>query len=197
MTLVNPLLRISTLSSIQVPLLLPLNPKAISYLSTIKVGANIPFVKEWLNNYLEIEPNTDLIRMLYRLDTQNNQVKKAWNKGFTIAKAVKGSSFAVVWLPDDDESISTCIFFQDPQLHLRARYCGLLGTSDRDKWNLGEQVTELYLSMSKHRPDFRWLQPWCTATWDAHNCWSCLLWWCEYKCDVEKCTRTPSDSKLV
>jgi hypothetical protein len=58
---------------------------------------------------------------------------------------VKCSSFAVVRLPDDDNPISHCIFYQDPQLHLRACYFDPFDTSDHDKLDLGEQITELFI----------------------------------------------------
>ena len=183
---------ISISSSIQVPLSPPFNLKTISSAFTIKAGDNMPFVKlEWLNNYLKLEPNTDLIRMVCQRGS-----KKPWKEGPPIAKGVKGSSFAVVRYPDDEKLIS-CICYQDPQLHLRARYRDHSDTSDHSEWALGEQATEIYLSMSEYPSHFRFLQSWHTAAWNAHKCWSCSWWWCWCKCDVEGCTRTRCDWQLV
>ena len=132
--------------------------------STIKAGDNIPFVKERLNNHFKIEQNTGLIRRLYQLGHM-----QPWHKGSPIARAVKGSSFAVVRFPEDGKLIA-CIYYQDPQLHLRARYRDNSDPSNRSEWALGEQAIELYLSMSEHPSHFRFLQPWRTAAWDTHNC---------------------------
>ena len=104
--------------------------------------------------------------MLYQLGN-----RQPWKKGTTIGIAVKCSSFAVVRLPDDDQLVS-CIYYQDPQLHLRARYRNHLDldTSDHSERALGEQATELHISMSEHQSHCRFLQAWCTTAWDAHKC---------------------------
>jgi hypothetical protein len=134
---------ISISSSIQVPLLPPLEPTVTS-LSTIKAGDNIPFVKERLNKFLKIDWKTDFIRCL-QIEQGTGFIRKSMRsireeeespilplllspfreplysvEISTIAKAVKRSSFAVVCLPQAHGTFPQHIFYQDPQLHLRA-----------------------------------------------------------------------------
>ena len=122
---------VSILPSIQSPVSPPFNSTMILSASIIKACDNIPFLKECLNNYLEIEPNTDLIRMLYQPGPTQN-----WRKSSAIiAKAVKGSSLAAVRHPGLGELVPF-ICYQDPQLHLRARFpSDRSGTSE---WGLSE-----------------------------------------------------------
>ena len=100
--------------------------------STIKASDNIPFVKDPLNNYLNIDPNTNFIRMVYQCGPAN-----AWKEAPPIARAIKGSSLAVIRSPDSGaKKIMSHIYYQDPELCLRERYYNHLGTTDQ--WLAGE-----------------------------------------------------------
>jgi hypothetical protein len=100
--------------------------------STIKASDNIAFVKDPLNNDLNIDPNTNFIRMVYQRGPAN-----PWKEAQPIARAIKGSSFAVVRSPDSDANkIVSRIYYQDPELSLRERYSNHLGTIDQ--WVAGE-----------------------------------------------------------
>ena len=76
--------------------------------------------------------------MLYQLGHTQRK------KGSTITRAVKGSRFAVVRLPYDGKLIA-CIYYQDPELHLRARYRDHSDTSESNhgEWALGLQSTDI------------------------------------------------------
>jgi len=100
--------------------------------STIKASDNIPFVKGQLNDSLNVDPNTHFIRMVYQRGPAN-----AWKETPPIARAVKGSSFAVVRSPDSDtNNIVSRIYYQDPELCLREHYYSHLGTTG--PWVPGE-----------------------------------------------------------
>ena len=73
-----------------------------------------------------------------------------------IARAVKGSSFAIVRSPDTDANkIVSRIYYQDPELCLRERYYTHLGTT-ADQWVLGEKISRLIsISINGHPPHFR------------------------------------------
>jgi len=87
----------------------------IPSVSTIKASDHIPWVKDPLNNYLNIDPNTNFIRMVYQCNPTNR-----WKEAPPIAKAVKGSSFAIVRSPDSDlNKIVSRIYYQDAELCLR------------------------------------------------------------------------------
>jgi len=104
----------------------------IPFVSTIKVSNNIPFVKGPLNNHLNIDPNTNFIRMVYQCGPAN-----PWKEAPPITKAVKGSSFAVVRSSDfDAKKIVARIYYQDPELYLKECYYSPLGTTDQ--WVFGE-----------------------------------------------------------
>ena len=95
--------------------------------STIKASDNIPFVKDPLNNYLNIDPNTNFIRMVYQCGPANR-----WKEASLIARAVKGSSFAVVRSPESDANkILSRIYYQDPDLCLKEYYYSSLDTTDQ------------------------------------------------------------------
>ena len=100
--------------------------------STIKASDNIAFVKDPLNNCLNIDPNTNFIRMVYQRGPAN-----PWKEAPPIVKAVKGSSFAVVRSPDSDaKKIVSRIYYQDPELCLKECYYSPLDTTDQ--WVFGE-----------------------------------------------------------
>ena len=148
------------------------------YVSTIKVSDNIHFGKDPLNNYLNIDPNTDFIRMVNQCEST-----QPWKEAQPIAKALRGSSFAIIRDPTNKQV--SRIYYQDPELHLReCRYDHL------DNTDQGEQVPELSQSMDRHPSHFRWLQPWSAAARDPYNCGSCPRWCCRYKRDMERCTGT-------
>jgi len=106
----------------------------IPSVSTIKASDNVPFVKDPLDNYLNIDPNTDFIRMVNKRGPT-----KPWKEGLPITRAVKGSSFAIIRDPTN-KRVSR-IYSQDPKLHLRECYYDHLGTMGH--WVFGEQVPEL------------------------------------------------------
>ena len=67
--------------------------------------------------------------MLYQLDPT-----QPWKKASeSIAKAVKGSSLAIVGHPGFDE-LTPFVYYQDPQLHIRAR----CPSGTRGEWVLSE-----------------------------------------------------------
>jgi hypothetical protein len=107
----------------------------IPFAYIIKASDNIPFIKDPLNKYLNTDRNTNFIRMVYQRGAAN-----PWKEAPPIAKAVKGSSFAVVRSPDSyANKIVSRIYYQDPELSLRERYCKLnhvVGTTDQ--WVAGE-----------------------------------------------------------
>jgi hypothetical protein len=113
---------------------LPLcDSRTIPSISTIKASDNLPFIEDSLNNYFNIDPSTNFIRMVNQRGPTNT-----WKEALPITNAVKGSSFAVVRSPDSDANkIVSRIYYQDPELRLRERYCNHLGTTDQ--WVLGEQ----------------------------------------------------------
>jgi hypothetical protein len=139
----------------------------IPSVSTIKAGDNIPFVQDPLNNYVNIDPNTDFIQMAYQ-----RGAAKPWEEAQPIANAVKGSSFSIIRDPTN-KRISR-VYYQDPELNLRECYYDHLGTMG--PWNLGEHVPKLCLSMNGHPSHFRWLQPRDAATGDPHKRGSCPKW---------------------
>ena len=136
----------------------------IPSVSTIKASDNIPFVKGPLNNSLKIDPNTDFIRAVNQRGST-----KPWKVALPIAKAVKGSSFAII--KDPTNKLFSRIYYQDPGLHLRELCYDHLGNTDQ-----GEQVPELCLSIHGHPSNFRWLRPRGAAAGDPHNCRSCPRW---------------------
>jgi len=135
--------------------------------STIKASYSSPFVKDPLNNYINIDPNTNFIQMIYQRGSAN-----PWKEAPQIAKAVKGSSFAIIRDPTN-KRVSR-IYYQDPELILRECYYDHLGTMGQ--WVLGEQVSKLCLSMNGHPFHFRWFQPRSAAAGDPNNCGSCPIW---------------------
>ena len=115
----------------------------IPSVSTTKASDNIPFIKDPLDNYLKIDPNTNFIRTVYQCSPTR------WKEASPIARAVKGSSFAVVMSPESDANkIVSCIYYQDLELCLRECYYNHLGI--RRHWVFGEQVPGICLSMNKH-----------------------------------------------
>ena len=96
---------------------------------TIKVGDNIPFIKDPLNKYLNVDLNTDFIQTV-----NQHGPTKPWNEALSIAKAVKGSSFAVI--RDPTNKLVSHIYYQDPKLHLKECYYSHLGTTEQ--WVPGE-----------------------------------------------------------
>ena len=103
----------------------------IPSVSTIKARNHIPFVKDPLNNYLKIDLNTNFIRMVYQCGPTR------WKEASPIARALKGSSFAVVMSPESDANkIVSCIYYQDLELCLREHSYNHLGTTDQ--WVPGE-----------------------------------------------------------
>jgi len=104
----------------------------VLYVSTIKASGNLLFVKDPLNHYLNVDPDADLIRMIYK-----HGPTKPWKEvAVPIATAVKGSSFAIIRKPDTNRLVSR-IYYQDPELCLRERCYDHLGTAKQ--WALGEQ----------------------------------------------------------
>ena len=82
-----------------------------------------------LNTYLNIDPNTNFIRMVYQRGPAN-----PWKKAPPIVKAVKGSSFAVVKPHNLDASkMVSRIYYQDPELYLKECYY-----TPSDQWVAGE-----------------------------------------------------------
>jgi hypothetical protein len=143
----------------------------ISSVSTIKASDNIPFVKDTLNNYLNIDQNTDFIRTVNQRGSM-----KSWKEALPLAKAVKGSSFAIIRDPNNKQVSSSCIYYQDPELHLRELcYDHLSGNTDHGVLQVGEQVPELCLSMNRHTFHFRWLHPRGAAAGDPNNRGSCPM----------------------
>ena len=69
-----------------------------SSVSTIQASENIPFSKDPLNHYLNIDPDTGLIRMVYKRGLTN-----AWEEALPVATAVKGSSFAIISQSDKNK----------------------------------------------------------------------------------------------
>jgi hypothetical protein len=99
----------------------------IPSVSTIKASDHTPFVTDPLNNYLNIDPNSNFIRMVYQCGPTNR-----WKQAPHIARAVKGSSFAVVRSPDSDANkIVSRIYYQDRELCLSERCYNHLGTTDQ------------------------------------------------------------------
>ena len=97
----------------------------IPSVSTIKASDYMPFIKDPLNNYLNIDPYTNFIRMVYQCGPTNR-----WKEAPPIAKAVKGSSFAVIRSPDSDANkIVSRIYYQDLELCLREHFYNHLGTT--------------------------------------------------------------------
>jgi len=139
----------------------------IPSVSTIKASDNIPFVKDPLNNYLNIDPNTGFIRTVNQRGST-----KPWKEALPIAKAVKGSSFAII--RDPTNKVVSRIYYQDPELHLRELCYDHLGNTDQGV--LGEQVPKLSLSMNRYPSHFRWFQPRSAAAGDPNNCGSCPIW---------------------
>ena len=152
---------------LQVLLLYDWRTMMIPSASTIKASDNIPFIKGPLNNYLNIDPNTDFIQMVYQRGPM-----KSWKKSLPITSAVKGSSFSII--RDLTNKQVSRIYYQDPEWHLRECCYDHLGTMG--KWVLGEQVPELRLSMNGYPSHFRWLQPRGAASGDPHNCGNCSRW---------------------
>ena len=104
----------------------------IRSVSTIKAGGTISFIKDPLNNHLNIDPNTNFIRMVYQCGPAN-----PWMEAPPITKAVNGSSFAVVRSSDlDAKQIVARIYYQDHELCLKECYYSPLGTTDQ--WVFGE-----------------------------------------------------------
>jgi hypothetical protein len=103
----------------------------LSSVSTIKVSDSIPFSKDLLNHYLNVDPDTSLIRMVYKRGPT-----KPWEEALPISTAVKGSSFAIIRDPDTNRLVSR-IYYQDPELRLRECCYDHLGTAGQ--WALGEQ----------------------------------------------------------
>jgi len=89
------------------------------------------FSKDPPNNYLNIDPDIGLIRMVNRSGPTN-----AWKEAPSIAMAVKGSSFAIIRKPEANKLVSR-IYYQDPELRLRECCYDHLGTAD--EWTIGEQ----------------------------------------------------------
>ena len=99
------------------------------YAFIIKVNDSIPFVKDPLNNCLNIDPNTNFIQMVYQRGPAN-----PWKEALPIVKAVKGSSFAVVRSPDSDAKKIVSlnrIYYQDSELCLKECYYSPLDTTDQ------------------------------------------------------------------
>jgi len=80
---------------------------------------------------------------------------KPWNEALPFAKAVKGSSFAIIRDPTN-KRVSR-IYYQDPELHLRECCYHHLGTMGQ--WVFGEQVPKLCPSMSVHPSDLGGFNP--------------------------------------
>ena len=88
-----------------------------------------------------VEPEP-LLPLPYRFGLHDYTGCRPWFKdNLPIAKAVKGSSIAVIQRPSTTGQVS-CIFYQDPELHLRERNYDELGSMD--KWVLGEQHFQIY-----------------------------------------------------
>ena len=138
----------------------------IPSVSTIKASDNIP-VKGPLNNYYNIDPDTDFIRMV-----NQRGPTKPWKVALPIVRAVKGSKFAIIRDPTN-KRVSR-IYYQDPELHLRESYYDHVGTMGQ--WIFGEHIPKLCLSMNGDPSYFRWLHPQGTAAGDPHNCGSCPRW---------------------
>jgi hypothetical protein len=109
------------------------------------VSDNITFGKHPQNNSLKIDPNTDFMRAVnQRGSTQ------PWKEALPIAKALRGSSFAIV--KDPTIKLVSRIYYQDPELHLKELCYDHSGNTEQ--WVLGEQVLELCLSMNGHPSHF-------------------------------------------
>jgi len=74
--------------------LLPLYDLMMPSVSAIKAADNIPFIKGPINSYLNIDRNTNFIQMVCQRSST-----KPWTQTLPIARAVKGSSFAVLRCP--------------------------------------------------------------------------------------------------
>ena len=90
--------------------------------------------------------------MVYRCNPTNQ-----WKEALPIAKAVKGSSFAVVRSPDSDvNKIVSRIYYQDLELCLREHCYNHSDTMDQ--WVPGELYREfagLYLLITENTSHFR------------------------------------------
>ena len=144
----------STSSWIPLLVSLPLRIAAASG-SIIKASVVILFVKDLSINNFRIDPDSGFIREVTQLGpSQEWKISTG-----AIARAVNGSSIAVVRCSDSNGIMHSRVYYQCPDLHLRESY---LETSTV-KWVSGEPDLELLVSLNEPSSDCRRFQPWHTT----------------------------------
>ena len=151
----------STSSCIPLPVSLQLRIAAASG-STIKASVTILFVKDLSINDFGIDPGSGFIREVNQLGPSQE-----WKiRSGAIARAVNGSSIAVVRCSDSNGIMHNRVYYQRPDLHLRESYL----ERSTVKWVSGEPDLELLVSLNKRSSHCRGFQPWHTTVWNPYNC---------------------------
>lgn len=128
---------ISTSYQLQIPLSLRFDAWTKVLVSIIKAGLCFPPKNSSLNNYSNVDLETDFIRMAY-----GSALGGPWKPRPPITRALKGSTFAVVYFPDADGLTVPHIYYQDPELRLR-EHCYYF---HKATWGHGVQISELCTS---------------------------------------------------
>jgi hypothetical protein len=120
------------------------------------------FIKDSRINDFGLDPGSGFIREV----TQLGPLQEWKINNDAIARAVNGSSIAVVRCSDSNGIMHNRVYYQRPDLHLGESYL----EASTVKWVSGEPVLELLVSLNQRSSHCRRFQAWNTTVWNTYNC---------------------------